>query len=734
MSELIVFNGVGFVIPDPGDEDWGQNVTDFLVAIPTGCLQKTGGTFTLTADVNFGASFGLLSTYYKSRSSNVASAGVVRLANTDLVEWRNFANSGNNLLGVNASDQLIYNGTPLEFNSLADSHIFVGNASNVATDVPMTGDIGISNTGVTAIQSGVIVNADVNASAAIAYTKLNLTGSIVNADIYSSAAIAYSKLNLSNSIMNADVNTSAAIAFSKLASLTSAHILVGSAGNVATDVALSGDATLANTGALTLATVNGNVGSFTYSNITVNAKGLVTAASSGTLGNLTDAGTDGITVTGGTNAVIGAGTSLSQHVADSTHNGYLSSTDWSTFNGKQAAGNYITALTGDVTATGPGSVAATLATVNGNVGTFSYPTITVNAKGLITAASSNTPVTSITGTTNQIIASASTGAVTLSTPQDIATSSSPTFVSETLTSTTNQLVLGTTRTITISATQPATTSRTYTIPDQGAAANFLLDQANYTIAGTWTFSNSITLSNAKAIVFKELTGTGTDSVTVRAPDSVTTSYTLQWPPAVASAGQVLTDAAGNGVLSWSTPTGSGTVNTGTAGNVAYYATSTNAVSTTGAFTVGATGPNGIVAGTNTNNSAAAGFVGEYIESIASSTAFPTSTQFGDLTSITLSAGDWDVTGIVQASFVAGVITEWSMGISTTSGNSSAGLTTGSNALTSLVGPTAANNEPAVVPVWRVSLSGSTVHYLKYKASYNLTAPQAVGRLSARRVR
>lgn len=51
-----------------------------------------------------------------------------------------------------------------------------------------------------------------------------------------------------------------------------------------------------------------------------------------TLGNLTDAGTDGITVTGGTGSVVGSGTSLSQHVADTTHNGYLSSTDWNTFN------------------------------------------------------------------------------------------------------------------------------------------------------------------------------------------------------------------------------------------------------------------------------------------------------------------------------------------------------------------------------------------------------------------
>jgi len=52
-----------------------------------------------------------------------------------------------------------------------------------------------------------------------------------------------------------------------------------------------------------------------------------------------------------------------------------------------ASGSAITSLTGDGTATGPGAAALTLATVNGNVGTFVNSTFTVNAKGLITAAS-----------------------------------------------------------------------------------------------------------------------------------------------------------------------------------------------------------------------------------------------------------------------------------------------------------------------------------------------------------
>jgi trimeric autotransporter adhesin len=167
------------------------------------------------------------------------------------------------------------------------------------------------------------------------------------------------------------------------------------AGNYIT--ALTGDGTASGPGsaAFTLATVNGNVGTFSLASITVNGKGLITSASSGVAGSLTDVGTDGITITGGTGAVIGSGTSISQHVADTTHNGYLSSSDWNRFNSDTAG---ITALTGDVSATGPGSATATLATVNSNVGSFTNADITVNAKGLITAASSGPAgITQLTG-------------------------------------------------------------------------------------------------------------------------------------------------------------------------------------------------------------------------------------------------------------------------------------------------------------------------------------------------
>jgi len=83
------------------------------------------------------------------------------------------------------------------------------------------------------IADGTIVNADVNASAAIDKTKISGTaitaadtgtvtsamiadGAIVNADINASAAIAYSKLSLSNSIVDGDI-TVGAVTASKLA-------------------------------------------------------------------------------------------------------------------------------------------------------------------------------------------------------------------------------------------------------------------------------------------------------------------------------------------------------------------------------------------------------------------------------------------------------------------------------------------------------------------------------------
>jgi hypothetical protein len=110
-------------------------------------------------------------------------------------------------------------------------------AGNGLTLSGTTFSIGAGAITSTSIADGAISNVDINSSAAIEYTKLNLTGSIVSSDISNSAAIPFSKLNIVKSdieslgIPGSDQNTT----YTAGSGLT----LSGSTFNVASNVVTS---------------------------------------------------------------------------------------------------------------------------------------------------------------------------------------------------------------------------------------------------------------------------------------------------------------------------------------------------------------------------------------------------------------------------------------------------------------------------------------------------------------
>jgi hypothetical protein len=144
---------------------------------------------------------------------------------------------------------------------------------------------------------------------------------------------------------------------------------------------------------------------------------------------------------------------------------------------------------------------------------------------------------------------------------------------------------------------------------------------------------------------------------------------------------------------------------------------------------------GQLPGTATNNDATAGNVGEYVTSAISVTNYPTSGQWGDLTSISLTAGDWDVRVSGEFENATAVTSYADLGLSITSGNSSTGLSLGDTYLELGTGvPTGSNVQFFPGPTVRFSLAGTTTVYMKARSGYSGGPPTLAARMAARRMR
>lgn len=269
---------------------------------------------------------------------------------------------------------------------------------------------------------------------------------------------------------------------------------------------------------------------------------------------------------------------------------------------------------------------------------------------------------------------------------------------------------------------------------------------------------SLVLTNATGL---PVAGGGTGNSTFTAYSVIcagtTSTGAFQNVSGLGTTGFVLTSNGVSALPTWQAATGTGTVNSGTINQLAWYAATGTAVSglttansgvlvtsaggvpsissTLPAFTTSSITFNpttGGIVGTTTNDNTAAGKVGEYVSSavlFASAVAF-TSTTVRDITSISLTAGDWDVTGSIFYNFslTAQGYYGWASSTSATQPDSSliSGITN--------VNSTIIDNAGQPILTRRFSLAGTTTIYLSGVSTFSAGTGTGCGYIAARRVR
>jgi hypothetical protein len=282
---------------------------------------------------------------------------------------------------------------------------------------------------------------------------------------------------------------------------------------------------------------------------------------------------------------------------------------------------------------------------------------------------------------------------------------------------------------------------------------------NVTVLGTFTSTGSIGLpslvAQAANTVVANVTGSSASPTAVPLPSCSTSNSALQYTSGVgfscgtafalttgnlsqfasttsAQLAGVISDETGTGALVFAnSPTLSGTIG----GNVSFSGTITPSQT------------NGIV-GTTTNNNANAGSIGEYVcaqvtnggspTGCSSNSSTPISLTTGtaaNVTSISLTAGDWDVWGNVGYVATASTSVSQEAGaISTVSNTLPSAPNNGAYVLFSVI--TTAGSGSQVIPVGRtrLSLNATTTVYLIAFSNFGASTLTAYGFIAARRSR
>lgn len=183
----------------------------------------------------------------------------------------------------------------------------------------------------------------------------------------------------------------------------------GSGGGGGTVTSVSGTAPVVSSG--------GSTPAISMAAATSLVDGYLTATDWNTFNNKGSGTVTSVTATSPVVSTGGATPQISIPAATTSANGYLTSADWNTFNGKQPAGSYLTAVTVDSPLAGAGtsashlSIPAATSSVNGYLTSTDWTTFNSKGSGTVTSVTATSPVASTGGTTPVISMPAATSLV-----------------------------------------------------------------------------------------------------------------------------------------------------------------------------------------------------------------------------------------------------------------------------------------------------------------------------------